>query len=188
MTFCGYTDKADINKILVNNEIIISNEDPEYKRIMLIDDKDRTASEVSYVKSRNKKKGLMLSEDYDRTQEILSYIVQLGDLIFIPKKTNYIEIIGSVKFPGRYPYNNSFDVSDYIKSAGGKTSNSTRKMYIIDNASNQKNRVKNNSKLNNGDILFIESKEDFSPYNRFKEAMIIIGQAASLYAVIMLNK
>ena len=96
---------------------------------MLIDDKDRTASEVSYVKSRNKiKKGLMLSEDYDRTQEILSYIVQPGDLIFIPKKTNYIEIIGSVKFPGRYPYNNSFDVSDYIESAGGKTSNSTRKI------------------------------------------------------------
>ena len=185
----GYTDKADINKILVNNEIIISNEDLEYKRIMLIDDKDRTASEVSYVKSRNKiKKGLMLSEDYDRTQEILSYIVQPGDLIFIPKKTNYIEIIGSVKFPGRYPYNNSFDVSDYIESAGGKTSNSTRKIYIIDNASNQKNRVKNKDKLNNGDILFIESKEDFSPYNRFKEAMIIIGQAASLYAVIMLNK
>ena len=60
--------------------------------------------------------------------------------------------------------------------------------YIIDNASNQKNRVKNKDKLNNGDILFIESKEDFSPYNRFKEAMIIIGQAASLYAVIMLNK
>ena len=93
-----------------------------------------------------------------------------------------------MKFPGRYPYNNSFDVSDYIESAGGKTSNSTRKIYIIDNASNQKNRVKNKDKLNNGDILFIESKEDFSPYNRFKEAMIIIGQAASLYAVIMLNK
>ena len=42
--------------------------------------------------------------------------------------------------------------------------------------------------LENGDILFIQSKEDYSPYNRFKDVMLIIGQAASLYAVIMLNK
>ena len=129
----------------------------------------------------------MISEDLERTEEILSYFVQPGDLIYIPKKTNYIEILGSVQFPGRYPFYKDLTANDYIKSAGDKTSNATNKLYIIDNASNQRNRIKGNVKLENGDILFIQSHEDYSPYNRFKEVMFIIGQAASLYAVIMLN-
>ena len=131
---------------------------------------------------------MIISEDYNRTQEILSYDVQPGDLVYIPKKSNYIEILGSVNFPGRYPYDENLSVNDYIESAGGKTDNSTRKIYIIDNASNQKNRVRSRDKLENGDILFVQSKEDYSSYNRFKDVMAIIGQAASLYAVIMLNQ
>ena len=85
------------------------------------------------------------------------------------------------------PFYKDLTANDYIKSAGDKTSNATNKLYIIDNASNQRNRIKGNVKLENGDILFIQSHEDYSPYNRFKEVMFIIGQAASLYAVIMLN-
>ena len=184
----GYTVEADVKRIIVNNEKIIDDIDREYERILLIPVKDRTAPEISYVKSRNKiKKGLMISEDLERTEEILSYFVQPGDLIYIPKKTNYIEILGSVQFPGRYPFYKDLTANDYIKSAGDKTSNATNKLYIIDNASNQRNRIKGNVKLENGDILFIQSHEDYSPYNRFKEVMFIIGQAASLYAVIMLN-
>lgn len=184
----GYTKDADIKRIIVNNEQIIDDIDSEYERILLIPVKDRTASEISYVKSRNKiKRGLMISEDIDRTKEILSYFVQPGDLIYIPKQTNYIEILGSVQFPGRYPFYKDLEINDYIKSAGGKTNNATNNLYIIDNASNQRNKVRGSSKLENGDILFVQSKEDYSPYNRFKEVMFIIGQAASLYAVIMLN-
>ena len=129
----------------------------------------------------------MISEDIDRTKEILSYFVQPGDLIYIPKQTNYIEILGSVQFPGRYPFYKDLEINDYIKSAGGKTNNATNNLYIIDNASNQRNKVRGSSKLENGDILFVQSKEDYSPYNRFKEVMFILGQAASLYAVIMIN-
>tara|TARA_Y100000996_G_scaffold320628_1_gene256781 strand:+ start:1163 stop:2758 length:1596 start_codon:yes stop_codon:yes gene_type:complete len=184
----GYTDEADINRIIINNEKIINNIDNEYERILLIPSNDRTASEISYIKARNKiKRGLIVSEDFNRTQEILSYFLQPGDLIYIPKKSNYIEILGSVHFPGRYPYYQSFSVNDYIASAGGKTNNATNKIYIIDNASNQRNRIRGKSTLENGDILFIQSAEDYSPYNRFKEVMFILGQAASLYAVIMIN-
>ena len=44
------------------------------------------------VNNSNKiKKGLIISEDYNRTQEILLYNVQPGDLVYIPKKSNYIE-------------------------------------------------------------------------------------------------
>jgi len=181
----SYTTKADSNKIIINNDVIVNNIDTEYERIMLIDAKDRTASEKSYIKSRNKiTRGLIVSEDATRTDQILNYNIENGDFIYIPNFSNYIEIIGAIKFPGRYPYNEDMTINDYINEAGGKTKNATKNLYIIDNASNQRVKIKKRNKLNNGDILFIQSSEDFSPYNRFKEAMAIIAQAATVIAVI----
>ena len=181
----NYTNKADKEKIVITNDEIVNNIDTEYQRIMLIEDENRTASERSYIKSRNKiKRGLIISEDIERTDKILDYIIQEGDYIYIPKLTNYIEILGSVKFPGRYPFDKNMSVNDYILEAGGMTKNSKNKMYVIDNASNQKLKINKKENLNNGDILFIENKEDFSPYNRFKEIMQILAQAATIVAVI----
>ena len=61
-------------------------------------------------------------------------------------------------------------------------------MYVIDNASNQRVKVGKRNNLNNGDVLFVQSKDDFSPYNRFKEAMQILAQAATILAVININE
>ena len=54
--------------------------------------------------------------------------------------------------------------------------------------SNQKIKAHLNKNLNNGDILFVEQKEDFDPFTRFKDIMLILGQTAALYAVINTTK
>ena len=49
----------------------------------------------------------------------------------------------------------------------------------------QKNRVRNlNSLLNNGDIVFIQTKQDFNLWNKFQESMGLMGQLATLIAVL----
>ena len=185
----GLTSKADSNMISVTNQLINGNPDYELDRILLIAPSDRTSSEKSYIKSRKKiVKGLIVSEDATLTDLIYDYKLEKGDKIFIPLKLNFIEVIGAVKFPGRYPYNSKFSVSDYIKESGGKTKNANRKVFIIDNMSNQKVKAHLNKNLNNGDILFIEQKEDFDPFTRFKDIMLILGQTAALYAVINTTK
>ena len=123
-------------------------------------------------------------EDLNRTKAILKYKVQNQDKIFIPKKIDYIEIIGAIKFPGRYQFEEKTTIGDYVIEAGGKTKNSTNNIYIIDNTSNQKIKASKNKILNSGDVLFIEQKDDYSPFTRFKDIMMILGQAAALYAVI----
>ncbi|MBI65412.1 MAG: hypothetical protein CMG64_03885 [Candidatus Marinimicrobia bacterium] len=185
----GLTKKADSDMISITNQLINGNPDYELERILLIDPSDRTSSEKSYIKSRKKIiKGLIVSEDKDLTKLIYDYKIEKGDEIFIPLKLNFIEIIGAVKFPGRYPYNPEFSISDYIKESGGKTKNANGKIFVIDNMSNQKTKARLNKSLNNGDILFVEQKEDFDPFTRFKDVMLILGQAAALYAVINTTK
>ena len=126
----------------------------------------------------------MISNNIDFTQTILNYKLNPNDSVEIPILINYIEILGGVKNPGRYPFLIDKTINDYIDIAGGKSLSSTNKIFIIDNT-NEKNRVRNkNIKLKNGDILFIENKVDSNFWISLKESMGIIGQLATLIAVI----
>ena len=56
--------------------------------------------------------------------------------------------------------------------------------YII-NSLNQKNRIRDfDSLLSNGDIVFIQTKQDFNLWNKLQESMGLMGQVATLIAVI----
>ena len=53
------------------------------------------------------------------------------------------------------------------------------------NSFNQKIEVsKKFNEISNGDIIFIETKENFNTWNKLKESMSLIGQLATLIAVI----
>ena len=181
----GYTNNADISRIIINNKILESEQDIELKRIKLIAPSKRTMSEISYLKSRSiVSKGIVKSNDLKMTQNVLQYKLNIGDVVTIMPNIEYVEILGSVVNPGRYPYIEGNSIYDYINISGGKTNRATRSVYII-NANNQKNKVKYNySNIKNGAIIFVESKEDFNLWNKLQESMGLIGQLATLLAVI----
>ena len=181
----GYTDNADTNSLIINNDILQEYEDLELKRIKLISLSKRTMSEISYLKSRSIIiKGIIKSNDYNMTQNIFQYKVNIGDAIIIPPRINYVEIIGAVSNPGRYPFIKGYSIYDYIKSSGGKTKRAKKSIYII-HSYNQKEKVRNSySEIKNGSIIFVESKEDFNLWNKLQESVGLIGQLATLIAVI----
>ncbi len=181
----GYTDFADSNKILINNNNFIEIRDPEFERIELIPPQNRSISEISYLKSRKiVKKGSMISKNTDITKKILKHKLNPNDIIKIPKLVRYVEIIGGINNPGLYPYSNNLTINDLIDLAGGKSKGATRKVYII-NSLNQKNRVRKlTSSLRNGDVVFIETKQDMNLWNKLQESMGLMGQVATLIAVI----
>ena len=181
----GYTVDADTNKIVINNKILKSTEDIELKRIKLIAPSKRTMSEISYLKSRSIiEKGIIKSDNYDMTKNIKLYELNIGDVVEIPPLVEYVEIIGAVVNPGRYPYVEGYTIKDYIEKCGGKSSKSTRTIFLI-NASNQKNKVKiSYSSIKNGEIIFVEPKEDFNLWNKLQESMGLVGQLATLIAVL----
>ena len=53
------------------------------------------------------------------------------------------------------------------------------------NSLNQKLKVsKKYDNITNGDIIFVETEENFNTWNKLKESMSLIGQLATLIAVI----
>jgi len=181
----GYTDFADRNQIYINNEVIAKTSDLEVKRILLIPQMDRTSSEISYLKARKKiSKGSIVSNDDIFTNKIMNFIPEPQDEIYIPRKFEYIEVIGAVKHPGRYAYIKGKKCREYIDLSGGKSTNATNNIFIIKAADSQRIPFKRNVVLDSGDIIFIEEKEDFNKFNRFKDMLQIIGNVSAFIAVI----
>ncbi|MAJ44019.1 MAG: hypothetical protein CMF96_04625 [Candidatus Marinimicrobia bacterium] len=181
----GVTDIGDSNSIIINNILIEETEDSELRRILQIPVENRNNSENSYIKARNGiTKGLIRSSNKKFTNSIYDFIISPGDHIVIPKKIDYVEIIGAIKHPGRYPYIIKFDPLDYIKLSGGLTKNSTRKKYIIKYSTGQKLPFSNDLKIESGDIIFIAEKLDYNSWDRFKEWMAIISQISTTIIVI----
>ena len=176
----GYTEFADSLKITINNINLNQLSDHEFERIKLIPPQNRTISEISYFKSKH-----LISSKMPFSNAIYeNRVLNADDVVEIPKNINYIEIIGGINSPGFYPFNPLYTIEEYIIFAGGISKFGTNKIYIIDSF-NVKKRIRDDSiTLKNGDILFIETKQDINLWNKLKESMGVIGQIATLIAVI----
>ena len=181
----GFTDKADTNQLIINNEIIQLNQDLELERIKLIPPMDRTPSEKSYLTARKKiTKGTIRSNDLYFSNFIKSNKPEPGDEIIISEKIDYIEVIGAVSHPGRYDYEKNKKLKLYINDAGGLSSNASKQRFLIKASDGKRIKLSKNPIIESGDVIFISSKEDYNNFERFKEVLQIIGNFAALIAVI----
>ncbi len=181
----GLSSKGDVSKILINNMAISRLPDIELERITLIPEEYRSEEEKAYIKARARTpKGIMSSSDMKFTNEILSFTLNRNDEVFIPEILEYIEILGAVIHPGRYPFYRNYSVDSYLKLAGGLTETATRDKYLVKHSTGQRIPLNNKLLIENGDVLFIAERVEYSKWDRFKEIMAVSGQAAALIVVI----
>ena len=181
----GYTDIADVNKIMINNKLISTNLDLEFLRISNIHPSNRSASEISYYKSRLLlEKGNTNSLKDVTTANILKYVVKKEDNIYIPSKISHVEIIGAVQSPGIYPFVENYSVLDYINESGSLTNTSNGNFYLIKSNGEKISISVNYNEVVDGDIIFVEHKADVNKWMKFKEIMSVLGQIATLLVVV----
>ena len=181
----GLSSKADLSKIKINNEFISNVNDFELNRIMMIPDSFRSDEEKSYIKARSRSpKGNLISSDIILTERIMNFRLNRNDILTIPIAVDYVEVLGGVYHPGRYPFYSSYNLDDYIELAGGLTNSSRSKKYIVKNNNGQKILFSKNINIENGDIIFIPEKIEYNRWDRFKEIIAVLGQLATLILVI----
>ena len=174
----GFLPYADSSKVYLNNSAIAKIPDRELERILLIEEVNRSNEEKAYVKARlrTQKGALEVSLNYPQiNNELLNH----GDIIYIPRYFPYIEVIGAVNSPGRYPYNKNYTAKDYLKLAGGTSKNAGRKKFLVKSTTGQRIKLKNYQNLENGDIIFIPELLEFNEWYVAKETV------AGLYQLIL---
>ena len=93
--------KVDINNIttlkMINYNMLKNTSSVEISRISNINSEYRSDFDESFLGSRIRtQKGLMRINDKEDLNKFLNLKVSDGDIIIIPKKIEYIEIIGAV--------------------------------------------------------------------------------------------
>jgi len=181
----GYTTKADSLKIIIQNRKISAIFDIEFERITLIPFENRSDDEKSYMKARlRSKKGELESNSEIYTQKIKSYVLNANDIIKIPEYFEFVEILGAVVNPGRYPFIKSMNVYNYVEMAGGLSETATRKKYIIKTSTGLRLPLSRKVIIENGDIIFVSEKLEYNKWTRTQEIMTTLGQMAAIIMVI----
>ncbi len=175
----GFLPSADSSKIYINNKTIVKIPDRELERILLKDEINRSIEEKAYVKARIRtEKGAL--ETSLNTIKNNNYLVTSNDVIFIQKYFPYVEVIGAVESPGRYPFSSANNANDYIKLAGGVTKNASRKRFVIKSTTGQRLKVSRNLDLQYGDVVFIPEKVDYNEWYAAKELVSALYQTGLL--------
>lgn len=72
-----------------------------------------------------------VSIDWSNEKEIQSFVIDDGDSLFIPKVTNFVQVLGEVNVPTIINYAQNLTVEDYINLAGGLTKRADSDIYVI---------------------------------------------------------
>ena len=106
----------------------------------------------------------------------------------IPRKYDFIEVIGAVKNPGRYPYDDDRSITNYIDLAGGITTHASKRYHLIQSSTGDRTRIKGKElkyyDLKSQDIIFVEEKKVNVFWNAFNDGVRVISQILTIIAVI----
>ena len=125
-------------------------------------------------------KGALETNSIVQAQYVKDFLLAKNDIIHVPENFDYIEILGAVQRPGRYPFILSYSFDDYIKIAGGITSNATRNKFVIKAGTGQRLPIRNKTIIDTGDIIFIAEKMEYNKWIVLKDVLSTASQIAVL--------
>jgi polysaccharide export outer membrane protein len=125
--------------------------------------------------------------------------LEAGDSLFIPEFNNTLSVIGEVRQPGAFKYDNELSIASYIDFAAGTTVRADDKETYVVRANGSVERVKvrapllsftpiSASQLRPGDTIVVPVNEEYQPVlTRYKEISTVVFQSiASLYPLFRL--
>lgn len=119
----GFTEDASLEEAVVIRKPPSTEKDIEFERLQKIPAADMQEDEYEYFKARGREKIGMMVVDFkrlflqgDATHDIL---MRAGDVVEVPKRKNYIRIIGRVNNPGNVIFNPEWNFLQYIQAVGG---------------------------------------------------------------------
>ena len=110
------------------------------------------------------------------------------DEIFIPKRSNTVEVVGAVNSPGLIQFKSGLSVSDYVNIAGNLTQNGDRESVSVyyANGESKSRTFFIDPKVREGSIIVVYQKPDELPLDKtvfLTEITTIVIQALSLILV-----
>ncbi len=135
---------------------------------------------IDRVKNSEPNGQVVIAQNEQRQQLLL----ENGDVIKIPTRDPLILVSGEVLFPNTIPYNEEFEIADYINQAGGYTQTADTTRVVIAHRDGSFDDAAENEDLLAGDEILILPKIQIKNRQIFKELSQVIYQTALATRVI----
>lgn len=182
----GFLPKASLADAALFRRTLADTTDVEFDRLKNLLRKDMTDDEYDYLKAKARQpRGKVVVNFRDIFENKISHedvVLRKNDLILVPEKKDYINLIGQVVQPGKIPFDEQLKVRDYIALAGGFGWRAVESDVRVVRATTGEWIDEDDAKvLYPGDIIWIP--EDPPPpkfWDFTKDALFIIGQVATV--------
>jgi protein involved in polysaccharide export with SLBB domain len=108
-----------------------------------------------------------------------------GDRVVVPRRSLTVMVQGEVKFPGHVPFTDGRTVEDYVRAAGGYTSQANRgRVRVTLAATGRPVGASDTGKLRAGDIVWVPARAPRSAWGTIRDVLTTAAQVATVYLVV----
>ena len=189
----GFTPDVAIQGILVFRHREIEGIDAEFERLKKIPYNEMNKTEKAYFKSKSRQELPPVQTDFTKlfeggkVNETYNIYLKPYDLIQVTRVKKTVTLVGGVLHAGVLDHVPGKSYKYYIEKAGGYTKIAKRgDVTIIKSFGQQWDEADDDSKIEDGDVIFIPEKEPIDGWQLFKDILAITGQLAAITSTIIL--
>ena len=119
-----------------------------------------------------------------RKGSVADIILEDGDEVVIPQKSDVIQIVGEIMMPKAVVYAQGTGLKKYIADAGGYTDRADSGNILVVHANGEIEKA-SDTKLQAGDLIMVLPRYDTKGYQIFKDIMQILFQLAVTTKVVL---
>jgi len=185
----GFSEEADLANARVLRTAIISAEGEWRERLKRTPEELRSQAESDWILADALSIPGRISTDFVKLfqKRDSAYDIWLsnGDLVEVPRRSVYINVIGRVVQPGRVAYIPNGRVDDYLQSAGGFAWRANRGgTFVIKGGTGAAVKKGDVKSLEPGDIVVVPTVRDRDLWKSVKDVLAVAANLATIYLVI----
>ena len=163
--------------------------DRELERLRTMPVADMREDEYNYFKMKSRTNPGSMVVDFARAlaepgSEADLHLEQ-EDLIIIPRRKEFVSVLGMVASPGNVRYRPGLDAKEYIELAGGFAANAKKgSARVIRAERGEWVPVNKAGELNPGDTVMVPEKPERDWWRIFRDFLLVTTQILAIYIVI----
>ena len=119
-----------------------------------------------------------------RAGQVSDIILEEGDEIIIPQKSDIVQVAGEVMIPKAVVFGNKLGVKDYVAGAGGFTDRADASNILVVHPNGEIQRA-SATKVLPGDLLLVMPRYDSKSFQIFKDLIQVLYQIAIATKVVV---
>lgn len=186
----GFTEKASLAEAKLIRRLYASKTYPVEEDLRALSDLQDNLSykDKDLLRTIAREPKGVLSIDFEKIfldgDSSLDVPLYSGDVIEVPRATNFVRVAGQVNNPGLVRFESNYTYKDYIRLAGGFAKNADKRGTRIITARAGQQLAGKTARICPGDIIWVPKKQEKSWWQIAKDVIQVAAQLATIYVVV----